>query len=171
MPVIRRHQAEGVTSWASYSDCDTYRYALCRIWAPTGRRLTFVMLNPSRATELANDPTIGRCESRARRLGYGAMMVVNLFALRETDPRAMKAHAAPIGPATDAALLEAADWADDLIAAWGVHGVHLGRDKSVLALLRDAGHAPLVLGLTKAGHPRHPLYLPNVVRPMLWAAP
>ncbi|WP_443069362.1 DUF1643 domain-containing protein, partial [Sulfitobacter sp. HI0129] len=59
------------------------------------RRVMFVMLNPSKADEIANDPTVERCERRARALGFGAFRVTNIFAWRDTDPRAMRAAAAP----------------------------------------------------------------------------
>ena len=131
----------------------------------------FVMLNPSKATEQANDPTVGRCEARARALGFGAFMVTNLFSLRETDPHAMRRHKAPIGEGTDQALLDGAAWADMTIAAWGVHGVHQGRDAAVIGLLRSARLPLHCLGLTKAGHPRHPLYLPYSAQPVPWDLP
>lgn len=163
--ITRHHQSDTASSWACYSVCETYRYALCRVWDPEGQRVNFVMLNPSKATELANDPTVGRCEARARALGFGAFQVTNLFALRETDPQKMRHHPAPEGPEADGALLEAATWADVVIAAWGVHGVHRGRNTAVLALLAKAGVALQCLGRTKDGHPRHPLYLPYAAQP------
>ena len=58
-------------SEAVYSDCERYRYLLTRVWGP-GPKALFVMLNPSTATEVQNDPTVERCERRARALGYGA---------------------------------------------------------------------------------------------------
>ena len=66
-------------SEAVYSDCETYRYLLTREWAK-GPRALFVMLNPSTATEVQNDPTVERCERRARALGFGAFRVTNIFA-------------------------------------------------------------------------------------------
>ncbi|MBT8413142.1 MAG: DUF1643 domain-containing protein, partial [Boseongicola sp.] len=71
--IVRQHSRDGTDSSAVYSPCEKYRYALTREWDARGRRLVFVMLNPSKATELANDPTVERCERRARQLGYGAM--------------------------------------------------------------------------------------------------
>ena len=68
-----------------------YRYALTRVWDPLGPRLSFVMLNPSTATEVQNDPTVERCERRARALGFGGFRVTNIFAWRDTDPRKMRA--------------------------------------------------------------------------------
>jgi hypothetical protein len=58
----------------------------------------FIMLNPSTATEVQNDPTVERCERRARALGFGAFRVLNIFAWRATDPRDMRAAADPVGP-------------------------------------------------------------------------
>ncbi len=98
-------------STAVYSDCERYRYLLTRVWNPDGPRALFVMLNPSTATEVQNDPTVERCERRARALGFGGFRVTNIFAWRDTDPRAMRAAADPVGPANDAAIAESCDWA------------------------------------------------------------
>lgn len=166
--ITRYHKDDSAASWASYSDCETYRYALCRVWDATAQRVTFVMLNPSKATEQANDPTIARCEARARALGFGALQVTNLFALRETDPHTMRKHPAPIGPDNDAVLIASADWANVTIAAWGVHGEHQARHTSVRRIFQDNGVDLHCLGLTKDGHPRHPLYLPYTMLPQAW---
>ena len=170
MTLITRSFNDGRThSSASYSACEGYRYALTRTWAKQNRRLLFVMLNPSKATELANDPTVERCERRARALGYGAFRVCNIFAWRETDPASLKKATAPVGPRNDAALVEAAAWADDILCAWGVHGSHLARDSVVIGILTRSGKPLLSLGVTKDGHPRHPLYVAYAMRPEPWS--
>jgi hypothetical protein len=127
------------------------------------------MLNPSKATELHNDPTVERCEQRARALGFGAFRVANIFAWRDTDPRALRRATDPDGLANDASLLAAAAWADQIIAAWGTHGAHLGRGAQVAELLRQSGTPLLTLGLTKHGHPRHPLYISYDQHPRRWS--
>lgn len=165
--IVRDHCDGATRSSATYSDCELYRYALTRTWAE-GPRLLFVLLNPSTATEARNDPTVGRCERRARALGYGAFRVTNLFALRETDPGAMRLHPAPTGPDNAAALAEGADWADVVLCGWGNHGAHLGQGPATEAMLRRTGRPLHVLGLTRAGHPRHPLYIANSAQPRLW---
>lgn len=168
--MIRRdHVTDAAASWALYSPCETYRYALTRTWDEGGRRLTFVMLNPSTASEVKNDPTVERCERRARTLGYGAFRVTNIFAYRATDPRDLKAAAEPVGAGNDTALREGVDWADTVIAAWGAHGAHLGRGMEVRDLLRDTEAELFHLGLTMGGHPRHPLYVSYAQRPQVWA--
>ena len=166
--ITRAHQKGDAHSEASYSDCEHYRYALTRIWEPQGRKVLFLMLNPSTATEVQNDPTVERCERRARTLGFGAFRVCNIFAFRATDPRNMRATKDPVGPANDTAILEAIAWADEVVAGWGNHGDHLARGQAVKALLKAQPNAPKHLGLTKSGHPKHPLYIAYKTQPEAW---
>ena len=166
--ITRSHTKGDAPSTAVYSPCEAYRYALTRIWDTEGRRVLFVMLNPSTATEVQNDPTVERCERRARALGFGGFRVCNIFAFRATDPRVMRAQADPVGPANDAAIAEGALWADSVVCAWGTHGAHLVRGSAVEALLRATGRPLLHLGLSKAGHPKHPLYIAYECQPQGW---
>jgi hypothetical protein len=169
--MITRHHIKGdADSVAVYSLCERYRYLLTRVWDPDGTKALFVMLNPSTATEVQNDPTVERCERRARALGFGAFRVCNIFAYRATDPLVMRAQADPIGPQNDAAILDSArSWADRVICAWGSHGAYLDRGAQVTSLLRQT-NAPLFhLGLTMGGQPKHPLYISYDRRPEPWA--
>ena len=167
--IERRFQKGDADSWAVYSDCEHYRYLLTRVWNPEGRRALFVMLNPSTATQYQNDPTVERCERRARTLGFGAFRVTNIFAYRATDPKVMRAQGDPVGPENDAAVANSArDWADQVICAWGSHGAHLGRGAAVERLLRATGRPLFHLGLTQAGAPKHPLYIGYDVQPVIW---
>lgn len=168
--IIRHHLKGDADSTAVYSDCESYRYLLTRVWNPAGQKALFVMLNPSTATEFQNDPTVERCERRARTLGFGAFRVTNIFAYRATDPRVMRAQPDPVGPDNDAAIAEsAADWADRIICAWGTHGAFLGRGAQVERLLRDTGRILYTLGLTQDGHPKHPLYIGYDRQPEPWS--
>lgn len=166
--IVREHQKGDAASVAVYSDCERYRYSLTRVWDGAGPRALFIMLNPSTATEVQNDPTVERCERRARALGYGAFRVLNIFAYRATDPRDMRRADDPVGPGNDDAMLEGLDWGTDVICAWGTHGAHLGRGPEVAALLRATGRELRHLGLSKEGHPKHPLYIGYAVQPMIW---
>ncbi|WP_040819178.1 DUF1643 domain-containing protein [Litoreibacter arenae] len=169
--ITRTHLKGDAASTALYSDCERYRYALTRVWDEGGRKVSFVMLNPSTATEVQNDPTVERCERRARALGFGAFRVCNIFAWRDTDPHKMRKAAEPIGPANDASIAEACNWADTVVAAWGTHGEHLSRGPQVEALMRSTGNPLYHLGLSKAGHPKHPLYIAYTQQPELWGTP
>lgn len=157
---------------ATFSPCRTYRYQLARdVDITQTRTLGIIGLNPSTADETANDPTIRREMDFARRWGFRCLLKGNVFALRATDPRVMRAHPEPIGPDNDAHLLAIAKASDLVIAAWGVHGVHRDRGAEVRAMLELAGCTLHHLGLTKDGHPRHPLYLTASTEPTAWGSP
>ena len=166
--ITRTHIKDDAPSQAVYSDCEKYRYLLTRTWNPAGRKALFVMLNPSTATEVQNDPTVERCERRSRTLGFGSFRVTNIFAWRDTDPKKMRAAKEPIGPQNDASILESCSWADQIIAAWGTHGVFLDRGAAVEKLLRTSGQPIYHLGLSKDGHPKHPLYIAYAKQPEVW---
>ena len=130
--------------------------------------MLYIMLNPSKATEAENDPTIARCQTRALRLGYGGFVACNLFGLRETDPRNLRKADAPEGPDNKATVLAEASAADLVLCAWGVHGEHRGQAEIMEKTLRDNRLALHALGLTKHGHPRHPLYVSYGAAPAPW---
>lgn len=155
----------GETVGAEFSPCRTYRYRLWRLWDERPHCL-FVMLNPSTATEVANDPTVSRCIAYARKLGYGGCVVVNIFAYRATDPVEMKQAKDPVGPENDKAILRCANDAGLLVAAWGAHGKHKGRSRYVRGMLHGAGINVHCLSVTADGEPRHPLYLSGEIEPM-----
>lgn len=149
---------------ATLSACGRYRYQLGRQWRamPDGRPDTavlWIMLNPSIADADVDDPTIRACRVFSERWGFGAMEVGNLFALRATNPRQLALVDDPVGPENDLYLEAMIDRADQVVCAWGVQGALLGRGQEVRRLLYAKSRVGRCLGLTKAGHPRHPLYV------------
>lgn len=150
-------------SGALFSDCRIYRYALWRKWGSSGNGYAmFIGLNPSTADETHDDPTIKRCIAFADSWGYAGMYMTNLFAFRATDPKIMRKMYTPIGPDNDEHLQRLAKDAGVIVAAWGAHGTHMGRDQKVRALIPNLHY----LHITKGGHPGHPLYLPGELRPV-----
>lgn len=141
-------------------DQAAYRYLLeCR-WSSEPPAL-WIMLNLSVETARVDDPTIRRVKAFSRRFDTGGFQVVNLFALRSTDPAALVAHPDPVGEYNDEILARfARGHRGPVIVAWGAAaGAAWAADRvdRVLGLLAEV---PLYcLGLTGDGHPRHPLYL------------
>lgn len=135
-----------------------YRYSLWREWDVNAPRVVFVLLNPSTADGTHDDPTIRRCIHFARSWRYGSLEVVNLFAYRATDPTVLRSVADPVGPENDRFVVAAHHRARTTVAAWGNHGTLLNRDQSMLRLLSEDRRV-YCLGLTKAGQPRHVLYV------------
>ena len=143
---------------AVFSRCQAYRYRLWRRWGGPRPSLVVLLLNPSTADAERNDPTVERCQRRALALGFGGLEVVNLFALRSTDPRGLRGLVDPVGPENDAAILAACTGADAVLAGWGTWGALHGRDRHVRALLEAAGVRLQCLGVNRDGSPVHPLY-------------
>ncbi len=141
-----------------------YRYVLTRVWDESLPAIAFLMLNPSTADERKDDPTVAKCRRLATRWGYGALHVLNLFAIRATDPRDMKRHPYPIGSVNSSHIVRVAK---DIrvIAAWGNHGSHRGRAAVVCRCLREYQIPLFCLRVTKQGEPQHPLYIPENIEP------
>jgi hypothetical protein len=156
-----------IISGAEFSPCRTWRYMLYRRWDDTKGKCVFIMLNPSTADEVKNDPTVERCQRRAMAWGYGSLYVGNIFALRSTDPSALYTHSDPIGPDNNMWLESMASNASMLVFGWGNHGLLNDRGDSVMRMLGNRN--PHALRMTGMGQPAHPLYigyrvLPNPIR-------
>ena len=178
-----------LNSWqaeAKLSSCGAYRWLLHRPIQSSDqiskqrRVLLFVGLNPSRADGRRDDPTLRRLQGFAHQWGYHHLVVLNLFARISPSPSLLCRCAEPIGAENDLILHSwFQQWAQqpkwDLWLGWGVGGGLRQRDAEVLKMLNDVSDRrgvlspPFVTGLTKAGYPRHPLYLPSDVQRVAWA--
>ena len=162
---------ESTFSWALFGPEETedgfyrYRYALGRRWDKAEDSLLFIMLNPSTADALQDDPTVRKCRKYAKKWGYGEVLVGNIFGLRSPDPDHLYQANNPVGPDNDHIIQNMLlPKADDVIVAWGNHGEHLDRSQEVLdSYLKQ--YDVQALELNKSGEPSHPLYLPNDTEP------
>lgn len=177
--------------WARFSDDRKMRYRLARSFTPFSPaverqqgspRVVFLMLNPSTADAFKVDPTVARCCEFARRWGADVLEVVNLFALRSTDPKALYLERSPwegwrerVGgdAVNDGEIFDACRGAQRVIAAWGNHGELAGRGAEVAAMLAIAGVRLETLRATNHGYPSHPLargksFIPYDVQPVAY---
>ena len=158
-----------VRSGAYFDSTGSYRYTLWREWDREAPRLAWVLLNPSTADGLDDDPTIRRCIGFAWRWGFGSIEVVNLYAWRAPKPSALEAAGFPVGPGNDRAMRRAIRRADKVMVGWGAFATRDGRSRAVL---RRLGRIPLFcLGTTAEGQPRHPLYVRGDTEPVGYSAP
>ena len=145
---------------AVFDSTRAYRYLLTRTWAP-GQPLVWLMLNPSTASAVTDDPTIKRCAAFARREGAGGIIVVNLFAYRASRPADLARCPDPVGELNDEFIRQAVSVPGRMvIVAWGAHGPLRGRAAQVTRMFSMEGIAVWCLGTTKTGQPVHPLYQP-----------
>lgn len=151
--------------------------------------VVFIMLNPSTADADHNDPTIAKCIKFAVKFAIrngwipepadrGALVelvrsyvegvtnpairvaIVNLYAVRATDPDVAFAHPRPIGGLKNDEIIAAiAHKADIAIAAWGADKRSSKRAREVYRLLRDHVVLHRLGCASKDGSPKHPLYL------------
>lgn len=164
----------GDAATAIFSPDRRYRYALTRTWDPGRLPTVWVMLNPSTASAFREDNTIRRCIRFARDWRTGGIVVLNCLGLRSTDPSALRTHPDPVGSDNDRVITDLLECGPvgpvgPVVCAWGVLGTLGGRDRQMLDLIRAAGHKPLCLGLSRDGHPRHPLYVPAAAEPVEYA--
>lgn len=160
----------GPSEGARFSEDKRYRYVLWRMWNVHKPYVNFIMLNPSYADAVKNDPTIERQVRRVRRWGdYGGIVVTNAYAAVSTDWRALRRHPDPIGVPLNGDAL--AIWAKEsglVICGWGCHvdDIVKGRQADVLGLLRGLGCVPHALSVNDDRTPGHPLYLSYDVVPV-----
>ena len=158
---------------AIFSDDDVYRYVLTR--GDAINPVVWIMLNPSTADAFVDDPTIRRTLGYMRSWGYGGVRILNVFALRATDPKELKKVADPAGPENvkfiSETLITARNNQWPVICAWGATGNYKGAADTIMEIARD-NYVPLsCLKLTKGGHPGHPLYLRGDLQPIPFTTP
>jgi hypothetical protein len=149
---------------AEVSPCGRYRYKLYREWDAAGDRLVFVMLNPSTADANVDDPTIRKCIGFATRMGYGQIVVLNLFAYRATKPEDLWAFVAANGDIDmpeNECVLRNETRRFDVCIAWGANARRAPNHADYAKyLIRARAKSVFALRLTNDGIPCHPLMLP-----------
>jgi hypothetical protein len=165
---------------ATFSKDRSRRFELIRDFRDeTGapdKTVLFVMLNPSKAGEKEDDPTIRKTVGFARRWGYGRVAVVNLNPIVSTDPWALPPW---VGIDTkNKAVIES--WvilSDLVVVAWGSPPRAIGKTIELPELLysfreiAQIQQIPLYcIGMTKRRDPLHPSRAPYTNGPKLWAS-
>lgn len=178
--MIDQHSDDRV-GWARFSDDMTMRFRLSRQvsnntsqWA---KRIVFLMLNPSVAEASIVDPTIRECVKFVRSWEGDVLEVVNLFALRSTDPSELRKHACGYrgdDSVNNSQIMEACVGGSMVIAAWGNDGILDQRDRFVRNLLKLHNIKLHHLGTTRDGQPKHPMArgkhrIPREQQPIAWA--
>jgi hypothetical protein len=179
MSPISRSQSLPIRS-AAISRCGRYRWWLKREWGD-GPAIAWIMLNPARADEQRDDPTIRRVIHFSQSWGFGAATVVNLYPFRSTIPAECRGWTASSRATfrkqmreNDRTIAEIVQGASAIAAAWGTVGWAQERAELLVADLARAGAPPLqCLGTTLDGSPLHPMArgrkrVPDDRQPIAW---
>ncbi|MET1260001.1 DUF1643 domain-containing protein [Flagellimonas sp. DF-77] len=141
---------------ALFSACKRYRFLLWRQWDEDLPKVLFIGLNPSVADDRSDDPTTKRIMGLSKQLGFGGCFLMNCFPHIATDPKNLEASVSKIeDPDLLPSILAVCE---TTVFAWGNHPMvrQQGKDRWFFERIPDAK----VLGFTKKGNPRHPLYVP-----------
>ena len=156
---------------AIFSDCMAYRYYLEWRWSDAPA-LYVCMLNPSTADQKELDTTIKGLVKRAKLWGYGAVIIINLFAFRATKPPDMLAAKDPVGPDNDLVISmvfkKAMDDGSPIICGWGKDGNRFGRNVQFVAQAEALEVKLMALEINQDNTPKHPLYIKHEIRPSPW---
>lgn len=160
---VRLKLAAGVEGKAIFGgSASEYRYQLSRIWG-YGSVVAFILMNPSTADPMIDDPTVAKCGRFARKWGFQGLLIGNTFAYRATDQMRLLEVQDPIGPENDEHIMSIARSADLVVFGYGKprHKALRARGPQVARNLLAAGITPHVLRLSADRTPHHPLYLPE----------
>lgn len=144
------------------SPSSNHRYTLRREWNQHKRGvINWIMLNPSTADDVFDDPTIRRCIGFSKRWGYSGLVVTNLFAYRATDPKEMinlakRDLVLAVGDLNDNYIHLEAEKAQTVICAWGNNVKGFRRDIDVISFLHERRDL-YCIRRTKEGNPAHPV--------------
>lgn len=173
---------------AELSRDEVYRWTLWRQWALERGTVAWLMLNPSTADAMTDDPTVRRCTLFSQAWGYGRLMIVNLYPFRSSSPvqcrrwsrwedrgpdwsvrDALQENLEVIERAgRGAALRVAAFGAGDWFVDWAEQCAEAFAQPNACGDLRL-----FCLGINKDGGPLHPMArgknrVPDDRRPILW---
>ena len=155
-------------------ESDTHRYKLSRdlggeLQNGSWDTATWVMFNPSTATEMKDDPTIRAVKAFTVRLGCRYLKVVNLLPRRATEPNDLQglSREEMFGDKERYAnaIVHSFKEARHIVFGWGTLvekpflREHLKVSFGVLDIvLNEFNKDPVCVNLSEAGHPCHPLY-------------
>lgn len=143
---------------AYFNSARTLRWYLFRIWDESKPLVMFIGLNPSKADEEDNDPTITRVCSIAKHNGYGGVYMVNCFSHISTDSAGLIVNRFT-SAFNNYIITQIAKKCKDVVFAWGSSNKIVNEANRLKELSIQFPNAK-VLFINKDGNPKHPLYCP-----------
>ena len=147
---------------ATFSPDRKRRFDLVRDWQDEGgpdRTALFAGLNPSKADENDDDPTVRKTVGFGKRWGFGRIVLVNLLSIVSTHPWDLPFWCG-IDMENRAIIQHWMGEADIVVAAWGSQPGAVRRKialPELIYLFRQIAPVTLYcIGTTKCGDPIHP---------------
>tara|TARA_B100000767_G_scaffold267723_1_gene286852 strand:- start:6 stop:461 length:456 start_codon:yes stop_codon:yes gene_type:complete len=137
---------------ALFSKDKKSRYTLGRFWNDSKDTVLFIMLNPSNANLINDDPTINRLISFSKIHGFGGFWVCNLYAFITPYPRELVSYKKNKCNLNMEYIKSKISISKKIIYGWGAKEKE---PKWLASLVKK----PYCFGKNKNGTPKHPLYL------------
>ena len=138
---------------ASFSIDKKERYSLAREWDKSKNKILYIMLNPSKADDKKDDPTIRRLINFTKKFNYGGFLVGNIFTKITPNPKEIDKSKGISGRNLEE-LLKLINTVDQIVYAWG-------NTIEEPQFLKELVLSPKCFGKNFNGTPKHPLYLPK----------
>ena len=159
--IVVNYPENQAPTWVEPRAYTSYRYGIGKL---SQHPLVAICMNPSAARDDTSDRTVNRVIAASQKLGYDGWVVYNTYPERATDAANMDAYDVALSQ-ENVKVIRDFLVKNDIKEVWGAWGdlkyeaLKQGRDaiREVLAELsiKVFHFAPP----TKAGNPRHPLYL------------
>lgn len=144
------------------------RYVLTRSWEGGSKMMLWIMLNPSTAAAINDDPSIRRCITFAQDWGYSGMFVVNIFPYRTPYPKNLiktKMKPGEIWQNT-AYIQEYSTKVERVVCAWGNYPILKKLNPDLSWLHQFEKIYTLKVGANNT--PTHPLYMRKETKLIRW---
>ena len=140
-----------MVKFAEFSKDKKYRYSLSRKWSEK-EQVLFILLNPSKADDIDDDPTIRRLISISKNLGYGGFEVVNLYTIINPKRNKLYEKKRKFSEKNKKLIAKLVARHKTIIYGWGA-------TENEPKWLNNIVKSPLCFNINKNGTPKHPLYL------------
>jgi len=142
-----------------------YRYLLHIPVSDEGKKILFLMCNPSTADLYKEDTTTRNLKKWAKQNGVGVIIVGNIYAYRTSRPEALQSLkvAEAVGEKNIDAIIRASSEADEVIIAWGdppksrpIFEFNKLKNEILEIIKKKHSNVYRIGTKTKSGQPRHP---------------
>ncbi len=111
------------------------RFTYTKIWERNKPKALFILMNPSKGTELKIDNTIVNINNYCVDNGFGSFRIVNLFPFRATDPKELVGNTNIESERNMEVISNSIDEFDVVIIAWGTEKKFIRKKREVEQLL------------------------------------
>ena len=117
-----------------------FRYGYTKTWDTEKKKAIFILMNPSKGTELQLDNTIVVINNHCVREGFGGFSILNLFPLMATDPKELSWNLHLKSAENISFIEEALKHSEDIFIAWGSSDKYKKKKREIESVLFNSAN-------------------------------